>query len=186
MFVLKSASPRRKQILSDLGFRFQIQPEHINESQYDRESPLSYLERMVHSKLGTNWEPNNLYLSADTIVVYENQILHKPTDEVDAIRILKTLSGKVHSVFSGVAFHHKLGTDFFYEETAILFHPWSENEIRNYINRCQPYDKAGSYGIQDPNGPVKEWTGSYTNVMGFPLRSFLARHELWIRSWEES
>lgn len=186
MFVLKSASPRRKQILSDLGFTLLIQPEHIDETQRNNEPALSYLERMVHSKLGNQFEPNNVYLAADTIVVYKKEILHKPIDEEDAMRILKLLSGNIHSVYSGAAIQHSKGTHFFYEETEIQFWDWKEEEIRDYIKRCHPYDKAGSYGIQDRKGPVKIWRGSYTNVMGFPLRSFLARHELWIRSWEES
>ncbi|TGL65457.1 Maf family protein [Leptospira jelokensis] len=186
MFVLKSASPRRKQILSDLGFTFQIEPEHIDESQRENETPLQYLERMVHSKLGSDLRPNHVYLSADTIVVYENQIQHKPTDEADAFRILNTLNGKKHSVYSGAALRKETKTEFFFEETSILFHQWNESQIRNYINRCLPFDKAGSYGIQDTEGPVKEWFGSYTNVMGFPLRSFFSHHEIWIGSWLEA
>ncbi|TGL24109.1 septum formation protein Maf [Leptospira yanagawae] len=186
MFILKSASPRRKQILSDLGFTFQIEPEHIDESQMEKETPLNYLERMVHSKLGSHLEPKNIYLSADTIVVYENQILHKPTDEADAFRILNTLNGKKHSVYSGAAFWYKSKMKFFYEETSILFHHWNQTQIQDYITRCLPFDKAGSYGIQDTGGPVKEWFGSYTNVMGFPLRSFFSLHEHWMSSWLES
>ncbi|TGM47048.1 septum formation protein Maf [Leptospira biflexa] len=185
MFVLKSASPRRKHILSDLGFDLKIDPEHIDESQKELESPLEYLERMVHSKLGNLFEPNNVYLAADTIVVYQNQILHKPIDTKDAFRILKILSGKNHSVFSGAALRHPNGTEYFYEETTIGFQNWNDFEINEYIKRSKPFDKAGSYGIQDKDGPVLQWTGSYTNVMGFPLRSFLSRHELWIGSWEE-
>ncbi|TGL17302.1 Maf-like protein [Leptospira levettii] len=185
MFVLKSASPRRKQILSDLGFLFLIQPEHIDESQYVNEEPLQYLERMVHSKLGTQFEPNNLYLACDTIVVYENEILHKPEDELDAFRILKILSGKEHSVFSGAVLQHGSRSDFFFEETFIQFKDWKEAEIETYIKEYKPFDKAGSYGIQDKNGPVKMWKGSYLNVLGFPFRSFLAHHELWIHSWED-
>lgn len=185
MFVLKSASPRRKQILSDLGFLFLIQPEHIDESQYKNENPLEYLERMVHSKLGDLFEPYNLYLACDTIVVHKNEILHKPVDEVDAFRILKYLSGKEHSVFSGAVLRNGSGSDFFYEETLIQFKDWNDSEIQTYIKEYNPFDKAGSYGIQDKNGPVKMWKGSYLNVLGFPFRSFLARHELWIRSWED-
>ncbi|XDD46524.1 nucleoside triphosphate pyrophosphatase [Leptospira sp. WS39.C2] len=185
MFVLKSASPRRKQILSDLGFIFHIQPEHIDESQLEKEAPLDYLDRMVHSKLGKNFEPNNVYLAADTIVVFNHQIFHKPIDELDAFRILKILTGNIHSVYSGAAIKHLDGIEYFYEETQIQFHNWNDQKIKDYITRCQPLDKAGSYGIQDPIGPVKEWKGSYTNVMGFPLRSFFSHHELWIRSWEE-
>ncbi|MCW7469158.1 Maf family protein [Leptospira kanakyensis] len=186
MFILKSTSPRRIQILTDLGFLFQVTPANIDESQNKQEPALRYLERMVHSKLGQDLEPNHLYLAADTIVVFKDEILHKPTDLEDAVRILQTLSGKKHSVFSGAGLQTARSVDFFYEETVIQFKDWNEDEIRDYILRCQPFDKAGSYGIQDENGPVLERVGSYTNVMGFPLRSFFARSSVWLPYWERS
>ncbi|TGL44266.1 Maf family protein [Leptospira perdikensis] len=186
MFILKSTSPRRIQILTDLGFLFQVAPANIDESQKTLEPALQYLERMVHLKLGNDGEPNYLYLAADTMVVFENEILHKPIDLEDAVRILQTLSGKKHSVFSGAGLQTRSKIDFFYEETIIQFKNWNEDQIRDYILRCQPFDKAGSYGIQDANGPVLERVGSYTNVMGFPLRSFLARSSVWLPYWESS
>lgn len=186
LFILKSTSPRRIQILTDLGFLFQVEPANIDESQKFKEPALQYLERMVHSKLGNNGNLNHLYLAADTIVVFQNEILHKPTDLEDSVRILKTLSGKKHSVFSGGGLQAGSNVDFFFEETIIEFKNWSEVEIRDYILRCQPFDKAGSYGIQDENGPVATKFGSYTNVMGFPLRSFLARSSVWLPFWEKS
>lgn len=186
LFILKSASPRRIQILSDLGFQFLVEPANIDEAQINKEPPLVYLERMVHSKLGANGNHNHLYLAADTIVVFQNEILHKPIDLEDAIRILQTLSGNKHSVFSGAGLKTNSTFDFFYEETIIEFKDWKEEEIRNYILRCQPFDKAGSYGIQDTDGPVQFREGSYTNVMGFPLRSFLSRSSVWLPFWESS
>lgn len=186
LFILKSTSPRRIQILTDLGFSFQVKPANIDEMQIPGEVPLVYLERMVHSKLGDQAGKNNLYLAADTIVVFENEILHKPIDVEDAVRILKTLSGNKHSVFSGAGLRIGTKFDFFYEETKILFKDWKEAEIRDYILRCKPFDKAGSYGIQDGNGPVLERVGSYTNVMGFPLRSFFARSSVWLPFWKRS
>lgn len=184
LFILKSTSPRRIQLLTDLGFLFQVTPANIDESQKKDEPALQYLERMVHSKLGIDGDPNNLYLAADTIVVFEKEILHKPVDIDDSVRILKTLSGKKHSVLSGAGLQTGSKVDFFYEETGIEFKDWSEVEIRDYILRCQPFDKAGSYGIQDENGPVATKLGSYTNVMGFPLRSFLTRSSVWLPYWE--
>ncbi|PJZ46883.1 Maf family protein [Leptospira brenneri] len=186
MFILKSTSPRRIQILTDLGFQFQVEPANIDESENDHESALHYLERMVHSKLGTDGDVKNLYLAADTIVVFEKEILHKPVDLEDAFRILKTLSGKKHSVFSGAGIRLGTGIDFFYEETVIQFKNWSELEIKDYILKYKPFDKAGSYGIQDQDGPVQTRIGSYTNVMGFPLRSFFARSSVWLPFWERS
>lgn len=184
LFILKSASPRRIQILTDLGFQFQVDPTNIDETQNPEEDPFDYLERMVHSKLGEPADKNSLYLAADTIVVFQNEILHKPLDLEDSIRILKTLSGNKHSVFSGAALRTNSITDFFYEETVIEFRHWTEEEIRDYILRCKPFDKAGSYGIQDQGGPVAFREGSYTNVMGFPLRSFLSRSSVWLPFWK--
>ncbi|EOQ96116.1 maf-like protein [Leptospira wolbachii serovar Codice str. CDC] len=186
MFILKSASPRRIQILKDLGFQFLVEPANIDETQNSGELPLVYLERMVHSKLGNLRDKNTLYLAADTIVVFQNEILHKPIDLEDSIRILKILSGNKHSVFSGAALGTNFGTDFFYEETTIEFKNWKEEEIRDYILRCKPFDKAGSYGIQDEDGPVFSKEGSYTNVMGFPLRSFFSHSSVWLPFWEGS
>lgn len=186
LFILKSTSPRRIEILTDLGFQFRVEPANIDETQNLGELPLVYLERMVHSKLGNQGNENNLYLAADTIVVFQNEILHKPIDLEDSIRILKKLSGNKHSVFSGAGIRTNVTTDFFYEETIIEFKNWKEKEIREYILRCKPFDKAGSYGIQDEKGPVYAREGSYTNVMGFPLRSFFSRSSVWLPFWGKS
>ncbi len=186
MFILKSRSPRRIQILKDLGIRFTTDPSDIDESERTNETPLSYLERMARSKLGEipSDRKEFLHLSCDTIVVNSGKILHKPVDEEDSFRILKDLNGKEHSVFSGACLHRNDRFDFFYEETKILFYDWSDSEIRNYISEAKPFDKAGSYGIQDKGSPVKTRSGSYHNVMGFPLRSFLKRWEDWVDFWE--
>ncbi|MDF3821579.1 Maf family protein [Leptospira sp. 96542] len=179
MFILKSNSPRRMQILENLGLRFQVESSNANEDQFQNENHLHYLERMVYSKLGQNIKEDALYLTADTIVVYQGEILHKPTDEADAKRILSLLSAKTHSVFSGICLATMETKEFFYEETRIQFKTWGSSEIEMYIKKYQPYDKAGSYGIQDEAGPVLERVGSYSNVLGFPLRSFLQQIELW-------
>lgn len=180
LFILRSASPRRKQILEDLGLRFLVVPTNVDESEKESERPLEYLERMVHLKLQSDNYKESTSIACDTIVVYENQILHKPQDKKDAIRILKILSGKKHQVHSGAALSKpgKLA-DFFYDTTEIQFRTWNQDEIEHYVESAKPFDKAGSYGIQDKNSPVENWIGSYINVIGFPLRGFFQRIDDW-------
>jgi septum formation protein len=185
LFILKSRSPRRIQLLKDLDIHFQIEPSDINETQDQSEPPMDYLRRMVTSKLGDfrYLNPLNTYLSCDTIVLFENQILHKPSSEAEAMDILERLNGRTHSVFSASAMTDSIYFDYFYEETQIRFHDWDTNARLRYIREEKPYDKAGSYGVQDRNGPVAERYGSYCNVLGFPLRSFLERWQSWIHYW---
>ncbi|TGL63171.1 septum formation protein Maf [Leptospira ognonensis] len=185
MFILKSRSPRRIEILKNLGFQFQIDPEDIDEAQLESETHLDYLERVVTSKLGETlrFSREDFILACDTIVVLEGAILHKPSNEWEAMTTLRQLNGKSHSVFSGCILFHKGTLDYFFEETRIFFKSWSEEQIKEYIQRCLPYDKAGAYGIQDERGPVLRWEGSYQNVMGFPIRSFLSRNQIWKSAW---
>jgi septum formation protein len=180
MLILKSASPRRKEILENLGLKFEIQPSKADETDFFAELPLEYLKRVALLKLETaNLNPNNFTISADTIVVSENKIIQKPKDFDEAYQILSLLNGKEHSVYSGLAysFHSKL--EFNFEETKVQFKNLSKSEIEDYINISKPFDKAGSYGIQDFNTPVKNFIGSYSNVLGFPIRKFYKLHSIW-------
>ncbi len=168
-----------------MGIQFEIQPSDIDEKEIPGELPLSYLERIAKAKIGSpdTLDLNSIYLSCDTIVVQNNLILHKPENFEDAVRILSELNGKSHSVFSGACLYSAGKADFFFEETEIVFKNWSLSEIEFYIRKAQPFDKAGSYGIQDSDGPVREWRGRYHNVVGFPLFSFLSRWEIWKKYW---
>jgi septum formation protein len=141
------------------------------------ELPLDYLHRIVRSKIGKEdqIQKDDILLACDTIVVQGDKILHKPKDSEEAYQILMELNGNIHSVFSGCVLYSKGEPDYFFEESKIQFQRWSSFQIQEYIHRCHPMDKAGAYGIQDLNGPVKRWEGSYTNVMGFPIRSFYQR-----------
>ena len=114
---------------------------------------------------------NEIFITADTIVVLDNEILGKPKDENDAYQMLKSLSGKTHLVHTGVAILHKQKIYSFFDETAVTFYPLSDIEINNYIKHCKPFDKAGSYGIQDWMGYVgiQKMEGDFFNVMGLPL-----------------
>ncbi|NBU97772.1 MAG: septum formation protein Maf [Spirochaetia bacterium] len=178
--VLRSSSPRRKEILKFLGFDFQVSPSSISEEYLENETPLDYLQRVTLEKLGEKTIKDSfLYISADTIVVYNQRIFPKPSTPEINFEFLQILNGKTHSVFSGLGINYKGATYFSFEETKVKFRKLEDFEIEEYIQTCNPYDKAGGYGIQDEKSPVEKITGSYWNVVGFPLRSFFSYHYLW-------
>ncbi|MCC5815067.1 MAG: septum formation protein Maf [Leptospira sp.] len=199
MIILCSASPRRKEILENLGLKFDICPAQIDENEIPNEKPLEYLKRVSSAKaweVSKSWassqslennknqlenKTNNLFIASDTIVVFEGRILHKPENTKQAEEILSLLSGKQHTVYSGLALLQSGNLLWDYDETLIQFKSWDLQEIRNYIEIAKPFDKAGAYGIQDSNSPVENYKGSYSNVMGFPIRKFLKYRDLWIR-----
>ena len=172
--ILGSKSPRRHELLKHIIPHFDIVNVDINEdfplsmainevAQYIAEKKANYF--IAQQKI------NELYITADTIVILNNQILGKPKDENDAYQMLKSLSGKTHLVHTGVAVLHKQKINSFFDETAVTFYPLSDIEINNYIKHCKPFDKAGSYGIQDWMGYVgiQKMEGDFFNVMGLPL-----------------
>ncbi len=180
MLILKSASPRRREILQNLKLNFQVNPSHINEDIQPGESPLSYLKRVTSSKLEMEKAVlDNVYIASDTIVVLDSQILGKPADFAEGMEILSVLSGKTHSVFSGLAILRNGEILYEYDETKVEFKSWGEKEIARYLNESKPYDKAGAYGIQNEGSPVLKFTGSYSNVLGFPLRKFYQHYSIW-------
>lgn len=185
MLVLKSKSPRRKFLLEGLGLNFYIQPSDVDEDIIANESPLDYLKRVTIDKLEINSvQSQNVYISSDTIVVFQNQLLFKPISLEDAKRILQILNGNVHSVYSGLAIFKNGEVFYDYDETIVRFHSWTNSQIEEYILSAKPFDKAGSYGIQDKNSPVANYEGSFSNVLGFPIRVFYQFHPLWsINSW---
>lgn len=172
--ILGSKSPRRHELLKHIIPHFDIVNVDINEdfpefmainevAQYIAEKKANYFLSQQKS--------NEIYITADTIVILNNQILGKPKDENDAYQMLKSLSGKTHLVHTGVAILHKQKIHSFFDETAVTFYPLSDIEINNYIKHCKPFDKAGSYGIQDWMGYVgiQKMEGDFFNVMGLPL-----------------
>lgn len=187
--VLASASPRRKELLEQIGMEFEICPAQGEEMITARKPDqvvlelsaqkakevasgiLSYNEK--HQELVT--PEDILVIGADTVVAYEQQILGKPKDEADAKRMLTLLSGKTHSVFTGVTFifmdrDSRCGQYSFFEETKVEFYPMSESEIDVYVASGNCMDKAGSYGIQGSFAAyVKGIHGDYNNVVGLPV-----------------
>ena len=175
--ILASASPRRKELLEQIGLSFQIEPargeEHIT-SVIPREvvEELSYQKAMEVAQL--HKEEDTLILGADTIVVYDNQIMGKPADEEEAKAMRRQLSGKTHGVFTGVTavlWENKEKTvRTFSEKTEVTFYPMSEEEIMFYVKTREPMDKAGAYGIQGIGAKyIQAICGDYNNVVGLPV-----------------
>ena len=177
-FILASSSPRRRELLLRLQTPFDIILPDVDESIIPPEgSPETYCTALAELKANdiSQHYPNNLVIGSDTIVVLDNNIMGKPEDKAMAQNMLDTLSGKTHHVYTGVCLkwadkniHH-----LFAEVTMVTFRELSEADINHYIESCPPYDKAGSYGIQDWSAVfVKEIKGCYDNVVGFPISRF--------------
>ncbi|XP_025910756.1 N-acetylserotonin O-methyltransferase-like protein isoform X2 [Apteryx rowi] len=189
--VLASASPRRQEILTNAGLRFEVVPSWFKETlekssfaapyeyaiETAKQKALEVANRMHVKHLRTP----DIVIGADTIVTVDEQILEKPVDKQDAYRMLSRLSGKEHSVFTGVAIVHcsskddQLETEVtdFYEETKVKFSDLSEELLWEYIHSGEPMDKAGGYGIQALGGMLVEYVhGDFLNVVGFPLNHF--------------
>jgi septum formation protein len=170
--VLASASPRRQELLKDAGIDFVTLPANIAEVQRAGEGAAYFAERMARDKARAirASDPESVVLGADTIVVARDQVLGKPTDPADAVRMLRLLSGRQHFVITGVCL---IGADFEdvrSERTAVHFTAVTDAEIRDYVATGEPMDKAGAYAIQ---GIASRWIprieGDYSNVVGLPV-----------------
>jgi len=171
--ILGSSSPRRKELLAAMGFEFKTLNPAIDES-YSSEIPVEkvseYLASQKANALKDQLLENELLVCSDTVVIIENEILGKPDDQVEAFEILSKLAGKTHAVITGVSLKSITKEVVFSVKTEVTFCNLSEEMINHYIENFNPYDKAGSYGIQDWIGliGVEKIVGSYTNVMGLP------------------
>ncbi|KLO21215.1 MULTISPECIES: Maf family protein [unclassified Marinitoga] len=168
--VLGSSSPRRKEILSKLGLSFEIRISNIEEYS-DRDNPIEYVKELSLKKSkDIKIYENEILITADTIVAFEDKILGKPENKKDAYDILKMLSGQKHEVITGITFRTLSEIYTTYDITEVFFHKIPEEMIKYYIDNYLPLDKAGSYGIQDFGGVfVEKINGDYYNVMGLPL-----------------
>lgn len=169
--ILASNSPRRADILTQGGFTFTKRTADTDESLPAGIPPAEAVERLAALKgQAVEWRAGEVILSADTVVVYDGQILGKPKDEADACRMLRMLSGNTHSVFTGVYITSGEKTFVFHEETAVTFFPLTDAEITAYVQSGEPMDKAGAYGIQGRGALfVERIHGDYLNVVGLPL-----------------
>jgi len=175
--ILASGSPRRKQLLEQIDLEFEVVPSQIYEDFSLNLSPTDFVEHYAHEKAKdvANSYLDKWVIGADTIVVFESHILGKPKNEKDSFQMLKRLSGNTHQVITGVSIQNIKQdiSDSFHERTNVTFNTLSDSIINNYINIYKPFDKAGSYGIQDWFSVcVNRIDGCFYNVMGFPLSSF--------------
>jgi len=173
--VLASKSPRRAKLLKQINLTYKILTAEIDESIRKNEKPVAAVKRLAAEKLEAvvPLVKEGIIITADTIVVLNNKIIGKPKDEKDAEKILKTLSGKTHFVYTGFSVYNMYNSKKVtrYEKTAVTFRDLTTKEIREYIQTGSPMDKAGAYGIQDDFGAVfvKKINGCYYNVVGLPL-----------------
>ena len=170
--LLASASPRRKQLLTELGYEVEVVRPEFDEATVSLKEPSALVAALAEGKGRSVSSPKGtLLVAADTVVVFEGKVLGKPADEQEAFRTLRALSGKKHEVYTGV-YLAKDGIDrTFTERAEVYFRPLTDQEILAYIATGSPMDKAGSYGVQD-SGFVDRIEGSYHNVMGFPTEKF--------------
>ena len=163
---LASASPRRKELLQRLGYVLEVCPSDIDETPFPGESAVDFAERMAAEKAGAH---KGLVVAADTVVHTENELLGKPRNQTDAVRMLERLSGRTHTVTTGVCVGRAL-RKIFSVSTQVTFRSLKPEEIQAYVATGEPMDKAGSYGIQGQAASfVLTIDGSYTNVVGLPL-----------------
>lgn len=176
MLILASASPRRRELLTQAGFTYEIRAASIDESVLAGEDPVAYVTRLAREKAQAVFDglgaaqTGAVVLGADTTVTIDGAILGKPADAEEARQMLRRLAGRVHRVATGVAVVSAQGVTATAETTAVEFLPMSEEKIAGYVASGEPMDKAGAYGIQ---GRAARWIprieGCYYNVMGLPL-----------------
>ncbi len=172
MLILASASPRRAELLRHAAIAFTVQPADVREEPAPGELPSDYVQRLARDKAQTIFarHPEATVLGADTVVVADRQLLEKPKDSADAMRMLRLLSGRTHQVITGVCL---LAPEFRRVEaelTQVTFGALTEEEIASYVRSGEPMDKAGAYAIQ---GIASRWIGRiegcYFNVVGLPV-----------------
>ncbi|MCQ2283710.1 MAG: Maf family nucleotide pyrophosphatase [Bacteroidales bacterium] len=174
--LLASKSPRRRELMRDMGLDFEIISTNVEEDydpSWSSEEVVQYLSRLKLSPIDmTAYRQNTIFVACDTIVVADDKIMGKPKDEAEAMDMLRTLSGRTHRVLSGltVATPQKSLTD--YRLSEVTFDKLSEEEMTYYVRQYRPLDKAGAYGVQEWIGCVgiKSIKGSFYNVMGLPTR----------------
>jgi len=180
--ILASASPRRSQLLEQAGFTFQVRPQSVDEV-YPADMPVQdvapYLAQLkAEAAADLLTEDTSILLTADSVVILNDRIYEKPQDEEDARRMLRALSGEEHTVITGVCLRSRHKERVFSGVTHVQFEELTDAEIAYYVKQYQPFDKAGSYAIQEWIGlcKISGIRGTYANVMGLPVD--LVYHEL--------
>jgi septum formation protein len=172
--VLASASPRRSELLTSAGFRFSVEVADVDESPLAGENPEAYVLRVARQKAHVVAdrcrETGGIVLAADTTVAVDGEILAKPEDDLDAIRMLELLSGRVHDVFTGLVVRRREQERHEVVGTRVRLLPINMDEILWYVSSGEPMGKAGAYGIQGRAARFIDWIeGSWSNVVGLPV-----------------
>ncbi|MEA3504665.1 MAG: Maf family nucleotide pyrophosphatase [Bacteroidota bacterium] len=186
-FVLASKSPRRQELLRDLGINFTVEVREVEEIFPDGLSSVEIAKYLAELKVGgfedSELQPKKIIITADTIVVCNGKVLGKPADREEAIEMLKMLSDNEHEVITGVCLKSSEKSKVFSTSTKVFFKKICQKEIEYYVDTFKPFDKAGAYGIQEWIGfvAITKIEGSYFNVVGLPL------HDLYenILNWEK-
>ena len=168
--ILASASPRRRELMARITPDFTVCAADVDERAITAETPALLARRLAEAKCRAvaRERARCAVIGCDTVVVFGKEVLGKPKDKTDAVKTLKMLSGKTHYVITGVCVRNRFKKVVDFDRTEVKFNILTDEFIQNYVNSGSPMDKAGSYGIQD-GGIVKEYFGSYTNVVGLPV-----------------
>jgi septum formation protein len=173
--ILASASPRRKELLGGLGFTFEVRPVHAEETwpaELKGKEIAEYLAELKADGYTSPLAENDLLITADTIVWCEGKIFNKPAGFDEGMKMLRSLSGRVHEVFTAVCLSTSTSRTCFCDASKVYFRKLSDEEIAHYLTNYKPYDKAGGYGVQDWIGyiAIERIEGSFYNVMGLPVK----------------
>lgn len=173
--ILASQSPRRKEILTNLGLEFEIIPADVDESKVKDFSPSKLVKHLSYLKAKAVYDshPEDVVLGSDTIV-YMKGVYGKPHTKENAIKMIHSLNGKWHTVYTGVTIISKKGMESYYVKSQVKFKNMTDSEIASYVEECNPVDKAGAYGIQDSK-IVEKYKGSLTNIIGLPEEGLVER-----------
>lgn len=185
--LLASQSPRRRELMTGCGLPYELAPKYDCEEIYPEglaagEVPL-YLSRLKSEAYPAPLGPGEILLTADTVVVSDGEVLGKPRSRDEAAAMLRRLSGRRHTVVSGVTLRTADRMHTFSAESGVWFRPLTDEEIAYYVDTFRPYDKAGSYGIQEWIGyaAIEKINGSFYNVMGLPIQKVYVELEKFIR-----
>ena len=185
--ILGSRSPRRQELLKQMGISFEVVVKETNEdylTTLKAEQIAVYLSEKK-AQAFNDLDDETILITADTIVWLNSRVINKPENVEDAYKILNELSGQMHQVFTGVFLKKRNKIHSFFAETKVFFKPLEEDEINFYINQHQPFDKAGSYGIQEWIGyiGIERIEGSYFNVMGLPTQKLYLELNKFVENW---
>jgi septum formation protein len=173
-FILASASPRRRELLASIGLAFEVKPSNVPEVRQHGEAPEEYVARLSRDKANAlaQQHPDEWVIAADTTVLLGEELLEKPVDVQDAARMLATIAGKTHIVYTGVTLENASRgyRDTRVAESEVRMLPLTASDIDWYVNTGEPLDKAGAYAVQGIGAMfIDSIHGSYTNVVGLPL-----------------